>query len=114
MAARGPYSGKEVILWLRLIKSEREDEVEMLAAKSPEIKDTYEVLKKLSADEEVRLLYESREKAIRDEQARLYGATLKGEQRKAVEIAKNLLSDGISPEVVAKNTGLSIEDVRSL
>ena len=38
----------------------------------------------------------------------------KGEQKKAIEIAKNLLSDGIAPEVVARNIGFSTEDVRAL
>jgi predicted transposase/invertase (TIGR01784 family) len=37
-----------------------------------------------------------------------------GEARARVEMAKNLLADGISPEVVARNTGLSLEDIHAL
>jgi predicted transposase/invertase (TIGR01784 family) len=66
------------ILWLRLIKARGEEEIKVLAAQSPEINEAYGVLKKLSESEAVRLLYESREKAIWDEQARLYGATKEG------------------------------------
>jgi predicted transposase/invertase (TIGR01784 family) len=114
------------ILWLRLIKAEREDEVEMLATKNPEIQEAYDVLKKLSESEEVRLLYESREKAIWDEQARLYSATKegfdkgieqgieKGEKKKAVEMAKNLLSYGVSPDIIAESSGLSLDVIQSL
>ena len=69
---------KQQIYWLRLIKAEQEEEIEMLATKVPEIGEAYEVMKRLSLDEEMRLLYESREKAIRDEQARLYGARQEG------------------------------------
>ncbi|MDR1874992.1 MAG: Rpn family recombination-promoting nuclease/putative transposase, partial [Synergistaceae bacterium] len=57
---------RQQILWLKFIRSEREEEVKMLAAENPEIQKAYGVLKKLSEDEQVRLLYESREKAIRD------------------------------------------------
>jgi predicted transposase/invertase (TIGR01784 family) len=66
------------ILWLKLFKAEGEEEVEMLATKSPVLQKTYGVLKKLSADERARLLYESREKARRDEMARLYVAHAEG------------------------------------
>ena len=98
----------------------------MLATKSPEIEEAYEVLKKLSESEEVRLLYESREKAIRDEQARLYGARKEGKEegRKEgreegreegkLEMAKNLLSRGVSPDIIAESSGLTPDAVQSL
>jgi predicted transposase/invertase (TIGR01784 family) len=90
----------------KFIKELSEDEKTRLR----EIEEAHAVLKKFSEDEAMSLLHESREKAIWDEQARLYGATQKAKK----EIAKNFLADGISPEIVAKNTGLSLEDVRSL
>ena len=37
-----------------------------------------------------------------------------GEREKALEIAKNFLADGVPPEVVARNTELSMDDIRSL
>ena len=37
-----------------------------------------------------------------------------GARTKEIEIAKNLLKDGISIEVVSKNTGLSIESLENL
>ena len=49
------------------------EEIKMLATKVPEIEEAYKVMKRFSQDEEVRLLYDSREKAIRDEQTRLLG-----------------------------------------
>jgi predicted transposase/invertase (TIGR01784 family) len=129
-------------LWMSLIKAQGEEEVKMLATKSPEIGEAYEVLKKLSGDEEVRFLYESREKAIRDEQARLYGARKegikegklegikegikkgklagikagikKGERNKALETARKLLEMGLSAAQVAQGTTLTIEEVQSL
>ena len=66
-------------LWLSLIGAEREEEIEMLAVKDPVMKKAVGVLKKLSSDERARILYESREKARRDELSRLYGARSEGE-----------------------------------
>jgi hypothetical protein len=37
-----------------------------------------------------------------------------GKQEKAFEIAKNFLADGIPPEVVARNTGIPMDDIRAL
>ena len=38
----------------------------------------------------------------------------KAEERKAKEIAKGLKEDGIPVGIIAKNTGLTIEDVEKL
>jgi len=37
-----------------------------------------------------------------------------GEHKKAVEDARNFLAEGISPEIIAKCTGLPIEEVQKL
>jgi predicted transposase/invertase (TIGR01784 family) len=130
------------ILWLQLIRAKEEEEVKMLAAKSPEIKEAYAVLKKLSEDEKVRLLYESREKAIWDEQARLYGARKdgreegigigreegigigreegigigreEGKHEKALDIARKFIERGLDVNLIATGTGLTVEEVQSL
>ena len=102
----------------------------MLAAKVPEIGEAYKVMKRLSLDEEVRLLYDSREKAIRDEQARLYGAREEGieigieigigEGRKEghddmIEVARNLFKMGFSVEQVSQaTTKLTVSEVEEL
>ena len=91
-------------------------------------------MKRLSQDEEVRLLYDSREKAIRDEQARLYGAREEGieigieigieegreEGRKEgrddmIEVARNLFKMGFSVEQVSQaTTKLTVSEVEEL
>ncbi|MBO4706068.1 MAG: hypothetical protein J5647_10070 [Spirochaetaceae bacterium] len=37
-----------------------------------------------------------------------------GKQEKAVEDARNLLTEGIAPDVIARCTGLSLEEVQKL
>ena len=94
----------------------------MLATKVPEIEEAYNVMKRLSQDEEVRLLYDSREKAIRDEQARLYGAREEGIEigRKegrddTVEAARNLFKMGFGVEQIMRiTTKLTVSEVEEI
>jgi hypothetical protein len=63
----------ELLDWLRLIRSESEEEIEMLATKTEEMKMTVGRLKRLSVDERARMLYEARELYLMDEAARRGG-----------------------------------------
>jgi len=56
----------ELWYWMKFIKSDNEEEIDMLAKRSPQMKKAVGVLKELSADERTRMLYESRERARRD------------------------------------------------
>ncbi|MEK3922589.1 Rpn family recombination-promoting nuclease/putative transposase [Paenibacillus sp. FSL K6-2393] len=83
------------------------------------IRDTLEFL---SQDREARRLYEERQKYLHDEASMIEWATEKGiekglvegEKRKAIEIAKNMLSFGIEVSVIAKTSGLSEPEVEAL
>jgi predicted transposase/invertase (TIGR01784 family) len=68
----------------------------------------------LSEDERTRLLYEEREKARRDDQARYQGALLKGREEGRAEMARSLLKSGVPADVIARASGLSAEDVLKL
>jgi predicted transposase/invertase (TIGR01784 family) len=71
-------SDDSLLDWLLLMKAERMEEYEMLAAKNPSIKQTVDILKRLSSDRKTRLLYDAREKARMDERARMRGEYNKG------------------------------------
>ena len=94
-------------LWLSLVGAEKEEEIEMLATKSPVMKKAVGVLKKLSADERARMLYESREKARFDEMARLHGARTEGK----IEVAKQMLARGMDIALISELTGLSEDEI---
>ena len=66
--AKHDYPETELLKWLQFINAETEEEFEMVAEKSEYIKKAYEDLNRISADEEKRLEYEERERAIRDHQ----------------------------------------------
>ena len=86
--------------WMKFIETKNEEELEMLATKSPELKKAVGVLKELSADERTRMIAEDREKARRDEASRINGARREGQK----EIL-DLLKSGISPEEIIRKYG---------
>ena len=66
--------------WLFFLKSQTEEEFEMVAETNPMIKKAYAVLKELSADEATRLQAEAREKLLRDIESRINGAKQEGRE----------------------------------
>jgi len=60
----------ELWYWMKFIKTNDEEELEMLAERSHELKKAVGVLKELSADERTRMIAEDLEKARRDEVSR--------------------------------------------
>jgi predicted transposase/invertase (TIGR01784 family) len=120
----GGERGREEALlgWLRLIRSEESEEIEMLAARSPEMGEAVTILKELSADERARLVFEAREKARMDELARMYGARAeglaegkaKGRQEEKLIVARSMRADGLSVEAIKKYTGLTEGEILAL
>lgn len=88
----------------------------------PTLKKAMDTLEFLSQDREARRLYEERQKYLHDEASMIEWATEKGiekglvegEKRKAIEIAKNMLSFGIEVSVIAKTSGLTESEVEAL
>ena len=116
------FAGDDLYNWLRFLAADRKEEFEMIATKSPELTKAYAVLKHLSADEQTRLEYEYREKARLDAIGRLAYATdlglekgrTEGRAEGKAEMAKHLLENGVPPEIIAKSSGLSIEEISKL
>jgi predicted transposase/invertase (TIGR01784 family) len=96
--------------WMTFFKLEREEDLKMLAQSGPQIQKAVGVLMELSQDERTRLLYEEREKARRDESARMRGAFERGINT----VAKNLLQKKMPMDEIAEVTGLSREEIERL
>ncbi|MDO4471367.1 MAG: Rpn family recombination-promoting nuclease/putative transposase [Bacillota bacterium] len=88
------YPETELLNWLQFINAETKEELEMAAGKSEYIKKAYEDLSRISADEEKRLEYEERERAIRDHQyfSTVYKNTglKEGRRQAAVELLQEM------------------------
>ena len=101
--------GTDLYDWAKFIDAETEEELNMVAERNPEVKSAVVTLRKLSADEQARDLYERREKAMRDIDSRERQAEERGmgigmekgmEKGKAEIIA--LLKNGKSPEEILR------------
>jgi predicted transposase/invertase (TIGR01784 family) len=136
--------------WLKFFAARTEEDFMTVSQNNPAIAEAWGIIKTLSADEEARLLAESREKGRRDFLDRLDGAyregrlegeqkgrlegeqkgrqkgllegeqkglqkgLLEGEQKGLLTVAQKLLRNKWPLEVIAENTGLSIEEVKRL
>ena len=91
-------------------------------AKYEYIHKAYDKLEEISADEEKRLEYEERQKAIRDHRHMLASGRREGlreglregKHEHAVEMARKMLEDKLPIEKIAEYSGLSPEDVHRL
>ena len=125
------YNGSnEKETYLAMFRAESFEEMRNIANGNKEALKVVEELERLSENDEFRVLYDA-EKMRRKEinSARLDGyddgygngyeiGITKGKEEGAkaekIAIAKNLLKDGIPIEVVSKNTGLSVEELKEL
>ena len=69
------------LLWAKFINSEQKEEFEMIAKQNFYIGSAYQQLQIISQDEQKRLEYEAREKALRDYNQGILEAEMRGEKR---------------------------------
>ena len=100
-----------VIRWMRFLGGKSRKEFEDMAEKDEYIREAYEDLKKLSLDEQKRLEYEVRQKAIRD-----HNSQMKSAERRGIEIGEKRGRQAALKEVVAKMVGrnMSPEEIADL
>ena len=103
-----------IIRWMRFLGAKSRKEFEKMAKEDSYIDEAYEMLKHMSADEKKRLEYEAREKAIRDYNSQMQASREEeiaiGKQR-AVNIIRNMLQKGKTPEDIADMTGESLDEI---
>lgn len=99
--------------WVEFLKDPESSVVRKLEFSREEIKEAKDELYRLSRDKKELELYNLREKSFLDKVSALSEAEEKGQRKKAVEIAKNLL-DILDNETIASKTGLRIEEIEKL
>ena len=100
----------DLLNWMKFFDIKTEEELNMLAQKSPAMRRATLRLMELSADEKARQLYEARLKEQRDSYAREQGAS----NERAITIAKKLLGMNIPLEKIIEATGLARDEVEGL
>lgn len=96
--------------WIFFIKHASDLDVIPASADTAPLKTAYDIANRFRWTVEDLSVYESRNIKIQDERGAIRGAV----ERREEQIARSMLADGISPEVVMKHTGLSAEQVAGL
>ena len=111
--------------WITFIERPTSELIDKLEMSSDEIKEAKEELLRLSGNDKERERYEKRFESLLEQNSLLANAERKGlqkgiqkglkegENRKAIEIAINLL-DILDDETISKKTGLSLEEIKEL
>ncbi len=120
----------DIELWARFINAEKKEVFDMLAKNDPYIGSAYQRLQLISQDRQMRMEYETREKAIRDYNEGMLEAEERGEERgrkegisigeergrkaEALSIARKLVGMGFPTEEIVKITLLSEKEIEGL
>jgi len=104
--------------WLRFFQCKKKEELTMLAKKYPELEKPIFYSKKMSLLERWRDIRFHKNLWKVDERMRLEQVKMDGHEggkkEAKLEIARNALAEGLSPEFVQKITGLSLDEIEKL
>ncbi|MBN1059298.1 Rpn family recombination-promoting nuclease/putative transposase [Clostridium botulinum] len=104
------YRKNDIERWLMFLEKDiPETTLKELMSLDTAIEKAEQKIEYLSSDEESMRIYYERERSLHERANMISSA----EERKAIEIAKNLL-DVLDDEIIAAKTGLDIEEVKSL
>lgn len=138
------YGENTIVQWMRFFNGKSREDFEMIAKENEYIDEAYQTLKRLSADEQKRLEYEAREKALKDYNTQMGSAQKRGEElglkrgeelglkrgesigrrvgvelgkQQGLELAKQMFRlqrEGKSCEEIAEICELSVAEVKSI
>lgn len=104
-----------IVRWMRFLSGKCREDFAKMAEKDPYIKEAYKVLENISADDEKRIEYEAREKAIKDYNTQMLSAEKRGVQQgiqKGIrEIIMHMHYLQKTPEEIALLTGCDLNTV---
>ena len=105
----------DLLNWMKFFDAKTEEELNMLAEKSPTMKKASLRLLELSTDEKARQLYEARLKEQRDRYARERGVEKIAEKNAMLTVAKNALQKNMSiDDILDITTGLSYDEIEAM
>ncbi|SCH02575.1 PD-(D/E)XK nuclease family transposase [uncultured Clostridium sp.] len=101
--------------WVEFLRDPESEVVRKLEMSNKEIREAKDELYRLSRDSKERELYFMREKSLKDEINALANAEEKGMQKgreeEKINIAKNMILNGMSNHMISNITGLTIEEI---
>ena len=117
-------SGEDIIAWMRFFGGKSREEFELMAKENEYLSEAYDTLKRISADEQKRMEYEAREKALKDYNSQMGSALRRGEkigqergekigQERTKQVFKLHMQEKTIEEI-AKICGIEAEKVRAI
>ena len=109
-------TGDDIVNWMRFFKGKSKEEFERMAKTSEYLGEAYEALQKLSADDQKRLEYEAREKALKDYNTQMGSAERRG-RREGIHLTKKVLklqAQGKSEQEIIAECGITAQEVREI
>ena len=111
----GRENEKDQLLdWLVFLENPESERVTRKMKENENLKEAVEKLDRISEDEKMQRIIELREKAIRDEHAIYAKGIDDGAEKEKLQIAKNMLKENISIDIIIKVTGLTKEEIEKI
>jgi predicted transposase/invertase (TIGR01784 family) len=108
-------AGDMRLLWLSLFRADTEEELEAIGSMEVEVMgEAIRAYHQITADSEFREMERLREMARHNEAAALRHARDEGRVEGRVEIARNALAEGASPDFIQRITGLDIQTITNI
>ena len=112
---KGRENEKDQLLdWLVFLENPESERVTRKMEENENLKEAVEKLDRISEDEKMQRIIELREKAIRDEHAIYAKGIDDGAEKEKLQIAKNMLKENISIDIIIKVTGLTKEEIEKI
>lgn len=101
--------GTDLYDWIKFIKAEDKEEFEMLSKENEYLKTAYETLEEISADQQKRLEYTARQKALYDYNTLMEEnyerGYVSGVDRRNQELVQQMRADGVDERFISKYFG---------
>ena len=133
-------SGEDIVQWMRFFNGKNQEEFEKMAKENEYLDAAYQTLKEMSADEQKRVEYEAREKALKDYNTQMSSSLARGLKRgeeiglkrgeelglkrgeeiglkRGIKLTKQMIelkAQGNSIEEIAEACGTSVEIVKEI
>ena len=111
----------DLMQWMRFLRGKSREDFEKMAEKNPEMKEAYEMLDRMSADEKKRLEYEARQKLLREKNMilkdgkRKYERGLReGRAEERICLVKRLYDKGMNSAQISELIGLDKDQVEEM
>ena len=109
-------SETDIIRWMRFLNGKNRKEFEDMAKTDEYLDEACRELERMSADEQAKLEYEARERAIRDYNSQMSSALRRGReegiQKARQSMIIEMLGNGMSADEICRMAGVTEEEIR--